>query len=96
MTPTDDRKQRKLGGTQAGVLKHLISPAPGSPAGEWYDGCGWIWGTHSEMHRTLEALVKRGLVEKAEETYGEPYRGGTRRRIVYRVTDAGRAEAAAF
>lgn len=90
MTPTGERKPRKLGQTQAAVLKHLIAPAPGSPAGEWYDGCGWIWGTNSEMHRTLEALVKRGLVEKTEETYGD----GARRRIVYRVTHAGRATAA--
>lgn len=54
----------KLGTTQLGVLKCLSERQRG-----WVDGpygSGWVWGTQSGTRRTLESLVKKGLVTKGE------------------------------
>jgi hypothetical protein len=49
---------RKLGKTQAAVLKCL------QRHGRYYPGCGWYWNNTSGTIRILESLVRRGLVVK--------------------------------
>lgn len=52
----------KLGTVQLSVLHVLASRERG-----WIDhpyGLGWTWGTVSSTRKTLESLVKRGLVDK--------------------------------
>jgi len=49
----------------------------------WYNGCGWVWDTHSNTQRILDSLVKRGLVTLGEETIGPR----SLRKQVYRLAD---------
>ena len=55
---------RKLGKTQAAVLKHL------QRHGRYYFGCGWYWNNKSGTIRILESLVRRGLVVKVVKDPG--------------------------
>lgn len=47
---------QRLGKNQVAVLDALVAHH------HWFDGCGWIWNTHSETVRILDSLVKRGFV----------------------------------
>lgn len=54
----------KLGKVQISVLRILS----GRPRG-WIDhpfGPGWVWGGVGSTRRTLESLVKRGLVKRVD------------------------------
>jgi len=60
---------RPLGKTQQSVLESVRERRG------WSEGCGWVWGNYSTTVRVLEALVRRGLVVKTEETsrHGHKY-----------------------
>lgn len=73
-----------LGATQYGVLKALVTQKL------WYGGgigCGWNWGSQTNTERVLEALVKKGLVSKEEESVGGNI--GARTTMIYRATKLG-------
>ncbi len=55
--------KRKLGATQADVLRTLIDHR------YWHaGGCGWVWTTERNTQRILDSLVKRGLVRVDDVT----------------------------
>ena len=74
---------RPLGEIQRGVLATMVDVRRD---GEWWPGCGWVWDTYSGTVRVLDSLCRRGLVERMPDI-----RPG---RVRYRITEAGRAEAA--
>lgn len=71
----------RLGETQRDVLWSLIQHK------EWHSGSGWHWNNFSETVRIMESLVKRGLVDKAQEK--RPW--SVTPITVYTINDAGRA-----
>lgn len=67
---------RKLGRRQRAILRSLKHHG-----GQWYAGCGWIWGSGPfETTQLLESLVARGLVSKS---------GGKQQVASYRLTPEG-------
>lgn len=59
----------KLGKVQISVLWCLSERERG-----WIDhpyGPGWVWGSVSGTRKTLEALVKKGMVDKVDHLYDE-------------------------
>lgn len=43
-------------------------------SGQWYAGCGWYWGCHSETVRVMDSLVRKGLVTRTFEPTRTVYR----------------------
>lgn len=62
----------KLGKLERQTLRLLVDLG-----GEWWPGCGWVYGSRAETARTLDVLKARGLVTRGP---------GPR----WRVTEAGR------
>lgn len=56
---------RKLGVNQLGVLRAMQD----RPLKGWYQGCGWLWGTHSRTERICRSLVKHGLVAEKSHNW---------------------------
>ena len=73
--------ERPLGSRQQAVLDAMADHRH-----RWHRNCGWVWDTESGTERTLESLVRRGLVAKRSERWD--LRGRTVTRDVYRVVGA--------
>ena len=77
--------KRALGTIQRPVLEALVRHGG-------YPGYGWVWNTHSATVKVLEALVKKGLVERREHPARDMH--GRRDLMVASYYPAGRVKAA--
>lgn len=80
---------RGLGSTQLAVLRTMSQ----RNGGVWSAGCGWVWNTWSGTTKLMEALHRRGLVDK-KLVHREGWAWQAPRDVtVYTINDAGRAAA---
>lgn len=66
-------RSNKVGDTQYSVLISMTDPDRGH--NEWSEMSGWTWGTPSATLRIMEALAKKGLLDKViiERKVGPDY-----------------------
>ena len=63
-----EKKLRPLGVAQLELLAEMKARG-----GYWYPGCGWNARSNSNTSKTLDTLVKRGLLNLATTQHGATY-----------------------